>query len=267
MSDWKSLASTKRDSILSSIPEEWRLPADKLPSNKEQRDVTKYILQFLSEKEIEITETDIVGIADKTTSKTWSAVEVTEAFCHRASLAHQLTNCLHETFFPAALADAKALDSYLAKEGKPIGPLHGVPISLKDQFHVKDVETTMGYIGWIDTHEGIKDSPKKKTYESEMVRELRKLGAVLYVKTSVPHTLMSGETVNNIIGYTWNPKVSALTLAGASGFRRGLMGCLGLGRVEEDCLTRGWRIRWMGKTRCFLWWDHWPRRRERPVFW
>lgn len=90
MPDWKSLASTKRDSILSSIPEKWRLPADKLPSNKEQRDVTKYVHQFLSEKEIEITETDVVGIAEKTTSGTWSAVEVTEAFCHRASLAHQL---------------------------------------------------------------------------------------------------------------------------------------------------------------------------------
>lgn len=90
MLDWKSLASAKRDSILSSIPEKWHLPADKLPSNKEQRDVTKYIQQFLSEKEIEITETDIVGIAEKTTSGTWSAVEVTDAFCHRASLAHQL---------------------------------------------------------------------------------------------------------------------------------------------------------------------------------
>lgn len=90
MSDWKSLASAKRDSILSSIPKKWHLPAYKLPSNKDQRDVTKYIQQFLSEKEIEITETDIVGIAEKTTTGTWSAVEVTEAFCHRASLAHQL---------------------------------------------------------------------------------------------------------------------------------------------------------------------------------
>jgi hypothetical protein len=94
MSDWKSLASAKRDSILSSIPEKWRLPADKLPSNKEQRDVTKYVHQFLSEKEIEITETDLVGIAEKTASGTWSAVEVTEAFCHRAGLAHQLVSTL-----------------------------------------------------------------------------------------------------------------------------------------------------------------------------
>lgn len=101
MSDWKSLASAKRDSILSSIPEKWRLPADKLPSNKEQRDVTKYVHQFLSEKEIEITETDVVGIAEKTTSGSWSAVEVTEAFCHRAGLAHQLVRIpAHSSYDP-----------------------------------------------------------------------------------------------------------------------------------------------------------------------
>jgi amidase len=95
MTDWKSLAAIKRDSILSSIPDKWRLPADKLPSNEDQRDVTKYVQQFLSEKEIEITETDVVGIAEKTTSGTWSAVDVTEAFCHRASLAHQLVSVQH----------------------------------------------------------------------------------------------------------------------------------------------------------------------------
>jgi amidase len=92
MSNWKSLASAKRDSILASIPEKWHIAADKLPSNKDQRDVTKYVQKFLTEKEIEITETDVVGIVEKTTSGTWSAVEVTEAFCHRASLAHQLVS-------------------------------------------------------------------------------------------------------------------------------------------------------------------------------
>lgn len=85
----------------------------------------------------------------------------------------------------------------------------------------------MGYVGWIDTHEGLKDSTKKKSYESEMVRELRNLGAVLYVKTSVPHTLMSGETINNIIGYTWNPKNRNLCSGGSSGGEGALIGLRG----------------------------------------
>ena len=87
--DWKTAATAKRDEILASIPKKWML--EKLPSNQEQRDVTgAFVQQFLSPKEIEITETDVVGIAQKTTSGKWTAVEVTEAFCHRAAIAHQL---------------------------------------------------------------------------------------------------------------------------------------------------------------------------------
>ena len=56
-------------------------------------------------------------------------------------------NCLHEIFFDAALRDAEELDAYFEENGHPVGPLHGLPVSLKDQFHVKGVETTMGYVG------------------------------------------------------------------------------------------------------------------------
>ena len=136
-------------------------------------------------------------------------------------------HCLHETFFDAALKDAQALDDYYAKHQKPIGPLHGVPVSLKDQFHVKDVDTHMGYVGWIDTFEGKPDDPRKRVYESEMVRELRNMGAILYCKTSVPASLMSGETVNNIIGYTWNPKNRNVTCGGSSGGEGALIGLKG----------------------------------------
>ena len=90
MADWKSLAKEKRDSVNALIPKSWLLTAP-LPSAAEQRDVTgKYIHQFLSPREIEITETDAVGIVKNTTSATWKSREVAEAFCHRAALAHQM---------------------------------------------------------------------------------------------------------------------------------------------------------------------------------
>ena len=60
-----------------------------------------------------------------------------------------------------------------------------------------------------------------------MVKELRQLGAVFYCKTSVPHTLMSGETVNNIIGYAWNPKNRHLASGGSSGGEGALIGFKG----------------------------------------
>ncbi|RFU26246.1 hypothetical protein B7463_g10088, partial [Scytalidium lignicola] len=226
MADWQALAKKRRDEVNALIPKSWYLTAP-LPTVEEQRDLTAYIKQFLSSRELEITETDAVGIVANTTSGRWKAREVVEAFCHRAALAHQMVNCLHAIFFDAALEDAQKLDDYYAEHKKPIGPLHGLPVSLKDQFHIKGVETHMGYVGWIGTFEGKKGTGKEKVYESEMVRELRNLGAILYCKTSVPQTLMMGETANNIIGFTYNPKNRNLGSGGSSGGEGALIGLKG----------------------------------------
>ena len=81
---------------MNSIPEKWRLA--KIPSVEEQKDVTgQYVQQFLEKKEIEITETDAVGIAEKVAAGEWSALSVTEAFCHRAALAHQLVSVVRSS--------------------------------------------------------------------------------------------------------------------------------------------------------------------------
>ena len=90
MTNWEALAKKKRESVNALIPKSWLLPSA-IPSATKQRDVTgKYIQQFLSAEEVEITETDAVGIVEKTTSGKWKARAVAEAFCHRAALAHQL---------------------------------------------------------------------------------------------------------------------------------------------------------------------------------
>lgn len=66
----------------------------------------------------------------------------------------------------------------------------------------------MGYISWLGKHE---------TQDSILASLLRKAGAVFYVKTSVPQTLMTGETVNNIIGRTVNPRNKNWSCGGSSG--------------------------------------------------
>jgi amidase len=66
----------------------------------------------------------------------------------------------------------------------------------------------MGYISWLGKYE---------TEDSVLVKLLRQAGAVFYVKTSVPQTLMIGETVNNIIGRTVNPYNTNLSPGGSSG--------------------------------------------------
>ena len=84
--------------------------------------------------------------------------------------------------FDFAFQTAKDLDDYYSKNNSVKGPLHGLPISLKDQFHVKGYDTTMGYVGWIGTYEGSRDPAKVHKINSQLVEELLSLGAVLYCK-------------------------------------------------------------------------------------
>ena len=92
---WRDKATAKRDSVNTLIPEPWRLKSP-IPTAEEQRDVTgKYVWQYLSDREIEITEANAVAIVKHTTSGQWKAEEVVKAFCHRASLAHQLVSFNH----------------------------------------------------------------------------------------------------------------------------------------------------------------------------
>jgi amidase len=67
------------------------------------------------------------------------------------------------------------------------------------KLNVKGLETSMGYVSWIGKYE---------TSNSVLVDLLEKAGAVFYVKTSVPQSLMVCETVNNVIGRTVNPRES-----------------------------------------------------------
>ncbi|KAJ4127012.1 hypothetical protein NW768_008633 [Fusarium equiseti] len=220
---WNDRAAAKRTETLNKINSKWRLSADDLEQAKQQRDITgRFIEQFLEKDEISITAMTSVPLLKALSERKLSAVQVATAFCKRAAVAHQINNFLHEIFFDQALERAKYLDDYFAKHNKPLGPLHGLPISLKDQFHVKGVDTTMGYIGWIGGNLGV---PEEKTHqvESQLVTELLSLGAVLYCKTSLPQTLLFGETKNNLIGETLNPVNRNLSCGGSSGGEAALM--------------------------------------------
>ena len=76
------------------------------------------------------------------------------------------------------------MDDYFAKHKKPLGPLHGLPYTMKDQFHMKGMETTMAYVGWVGTFEGKKGTGKEGRVESELVMELNSLGAIPIGKVS-----------------------------------------------------------------------------------
>ena len=102
----------------------------------------------------------------------------------RALIQSLQNNNLLEIFFDQAIDQAGKLDRYIEEHNTTVGPLHGLPITLKDQFHVKGVETTMAYVGWIGTFEGQRGTGKEKNVDSELTRELHELGAVPIAKVS-----------------------------------------------------------------------------------
>ncbi|KAI9781915.1 MAG: hypothetical protein M1816_002138 [Peltula sp. TS41687] len=215
---WKAKAAAKRLSTIAKIPKEWLLDKEDLAKASKQRDLTgPFIEQYLSAEEVEIVRQNSVSIVNNIRGGKYSALEVARAFCKTAAISHQINNCLHEIFFDQALKRAQELDDHFVATGATSGPLHGLPISLKDQFHVRGHDTTMGYVGWINTYEGSDDPRLVHKVNSQIVLELVSLGAVLYCKTSLPQTLLLGETVNNIIGTSLNPINRNLSCGGSSG--------------------------------------------------
>ncbi|KAL1863254.1 hypothetical protein Plec18170_000086 [Paecilomyces lecythidis] len=131
--DWQEVVAEKRAEVASKLPQEWKLPSTILENVSPNSNINVIDIPrtcgLLSDKELDITEKyDGVALLEKIASKELSSSEVTLAFCKRAAIAHQVTNCLTEMFFDVAVERAKFLDDYLEKEGKPIGPLHGLPI-------------------------------------------------------------------------------------------------------------------------------------------
>jgi Asp-tRNA(Asn)/Glu-tRNA(Gln) amidotransferase A subunit family amidase len=142
-------------------------------------------------------------------SGTLKSIDVVTAFCKRAAIAQQCVNCLTETMFPSALARARECDAHFARTGTTLGPLHGLPISLKDSFNVRGVQSTIGYTAFI-AH------PPAAT-NGVLVDMLLEAGAVLYVKTNLPQTMMTADSHNNVFGRTLNPWNLSWTAGGSTG--------------------------------------------------
>ncbi|ESK92480.1 general amidase [Moniliophthora roreri MCA 2997] len=215
--EWKTRAAQRKQAQLDSIPREWLIESP--PATQVHVTNVPNECGLFSPREITITnETDVATILAKLASREWSSEEVTRAYAKRAIVAQQLTNCLTEIFIEKALQRAKELDDILEKTGKVVGPLHGLPISLKDQFTIKGLETIMGYVAWIGNY---------AESNCVLVDILYECGAVLFVRTNVPQTLMWGETHNNVFGRTVNPFNRRMTPGGSSGGEGALLALRG----------------------------------------
>lgn len=205
---WKAIAERKRAERQSHIPKQWLLPSQPSSSTLDVRSIPR-TSGLLNWKELEITENyDATSLAEAIRSRKLTSEAVTVAFCKRAAIAQQVCNCLTEIFFSDAIERAKYLDQQYAKTGKTLGPLHGVPISLKDTFKVKGYDASIGIAS-------LAFNPAKEN--SLLVDILLEQGAVLYCKTNIPQTLMALDSDNNIFGRVLNPRDRRVTAGGSSG--------------------------------------------------
>jgi amidase len=173
---------------------------------------------ILTPDEIAITESRPEDLVFKLASGTLSSTTVTYAFLRRAALAQKLVNCITELLPAKALERAAYLDAHLKEHGKPAGPLHGLPVSVKEHVGIKGLTLNAGYIAWHD---------RIATENAHILDILLAAGAVLYARTTQPQTLMHLETSSNYYGVTVNPFNRNLSAGGSSGGEGALLGMRG----------------------------------------
>lgn len=159
-----------------------------------------------------MTQTGLAGLgaaalATLIRNKEVSAAEVTEAHIRRIEEVNGRLNAVVVPLFDEARAAAVAADRALA-DGADVGPLHGVPVTIKESFHVKGTPTTAGLPRWAG-HRADADGP--------LVQRLRQAGAIVLGKTNVPQLLLYLESDNPIYGRTNNPWADDRTPGGSTG--------------------------------------------------
>ncbi|KAF5969225.1 general amidase [Fusarium bulbicola] len=167
------------------VPEELQLPLEVIQNPPTDVSTIPITCGILSTKEIIITEDyNAVGLLEAISRRKHTAVAVARAFCKRSIIAHQLTCCLTQWFMEEAIKQAQKLDAYLEAYRRPIGPLHGLPISIKDYIQVAGTSSSQGCFISISNDD----------QDADIVSILRAQGTVIYCKTNQPQSLMHLET-------------------------------------------------------------------------
>jgi amidase len=139
-----------------------------------------------------------------------SAVEAVQAYLKRIEQVNPKINAVVTLCAERALAEARLADKALAS-GQNLGPLHGVPFTIKDSLETAGVRSTSGTLGRASY------IPQK---DATVVARVRAAGAILLGKSNTPEFTMGGGsrgTSNLVFGQTYNPYSTAHSPAGSSG--------------------------------------------------
>lgn len=149
----------------------------------------------------------IAELARLIRTKSVSCKEIVQAHLNRIEQVNPRLNAVVQLRAQAALLEAEQADIALA-HGQSIGPLHGIPMTIKDSFDCRDLISSAGTLGrakFVPTEDAI------------VVARLRKAGAILLGKSNTPELTIAYETDNLVYGRTANPHNTWLSAGGSSG--------------------------------------------------
>src|SRR5690242_2069893 len=165
-------------------------------------------------------------------------LELLDLYLKRIETHNPKLNAVIATNIEGARKRAKAADKAV-KAGKKLGPLHGVPMTIKESFDVEGFVTTWG-------DPAFKNSVAEQN--SLVAQRMIDAGVTLFGKTNVPLNLADWQSYNSVYGTTNNPWDTSRTPGGSSGgssaaLAAGLTG-IEAGRSEErrvgkECRARG----------------------------
>ncbi|MFZ9746082.1 MAG: amidase family protein [Opitutaceae bacterium] len=164
----------------------------------------------------------------------FSARQLTQAYLDRIAaydLQGPALRCI-VAVNPAALADADRLDAALARTGQLTGPLHGIPVLVKDEIDVAGMATTQGTMVFKDYVTPL---------DAFVIARLRAAGAIILAKTTLSE-FAGGDTYSALTGNSRNPYALDRTVGGSSGGAGGALaanfGLLSLGEETSSSLKR-----------------------------
>ncbi len=146
-------------------------------------------------------------MAERIKTQEISSVEITEAIIERIEKINPIINAYCTPTFDLAREMAKKADDAV-KKGDKLGPLHGIPTSIKDLNLTKGIRTTFGskmFENFIPEEDDV------------VVKRLKDAGIVILGKTNTPEFGFKGATDNLIFGTTKNPWNLERTCGGSSG--------------------------------------------------
>ena len=157
--------------------------------------------------DLELCYTSALEIASRIAARDISPVEVVSNALARIEETHQAINAFSAVFPDRAMAEARRAEAAVVN-GETLGPLHGVPIAIKDLTPTEGMATTLGSRVFKD---------RLGECDAVVVARLLAAGAIILGKTNTPEFAYSGFTRNELYGETRNPWSLDHTPGGSSG--------------------------------------------------